>query len=77
MACAIIAIGAACEKQTPEKEPEKKPDPVQPAYKDKDKDKDVKLSTEFLAAKETVAAMGAGWNLGNTLDANSGDTTNM
>lgn len=77
MACAIIAIGAACEKQTPEKEPEKKPDPVQPADKDKDKDKDVKLSTEFLAAKETVKAMGAGWNLGNTLDANSGDTTNM
>lgn len=40
-------------------------------------DPEDKLSTTFLNAKENVAAMGAGWNLGNTLDANSGDTTNM
>ena len=38
---------------------------------------DEALSTEFLSASETVAAMGAGWNLGNTLDSHSGDTTNM
>ena len=69
--CAIIALGAACGKETPEKEPKKDPDPVQPAQKEE------KLSTAFLSARETVAAMGAGWNLGNTLDANSGDTTNM
>lgn len=35
------------------------------------------LPTDFLSAKETVAGMGAGWNLGNTLDSHSGDTTNM
>lgn len=79
VACAIIALAAACDKDTPESDPGKKPDPTQPTDKDKDKDKDkdVKLSTDFLTAKETVKAMGAGWNLGNTLDANSGDTTNM
>ncbi len=38
---------------------------------------DESLSTDFLSADETVAAMGAGWNLGNTLDSHSGDTTNM
>lgn len=38
---------------------------------------DEPLSTDFLTAYETVAAMGAGWNLGNTLDSHSGDTTNM
>lgn len=36
-----------------------------------------KLRTAFLSANETVKGMGAGWNLGNTLDAHSGDTTNM
>lgn len=35
------------------------------------------LSGDFLTAVETVAAMGAGWNLGNTLESHSGDTTNM
>lgn len=38
---------------------------------------DEPLSKNFLAAGETVAAMGAGWNLGNTLESHSGDTTNM
>lgn len=38
---------------------------------------DEALSTEFLSAGATVAAMGAGWNLGNTLDSHSGDITNM
>ena len=38
---------------------------------------DEPLSKDFLVASETVAAMGAGWNLGNTLDSHSGDTTNM
>lgn len=32
---------------------------------------------EFEAAKDAVKNMRVGWNLGNTLDATSGDTTNM
>ncbi len=31
----------------------------------------------FESAREAVLAMGAGWNLGNTLDSNSGDLNNM
>ncbi|MCR5130595.1 MAG: glycoside hydrolase family 5 protein [Prevotella sp.] len=34
-------------------------------------------SSEFETAKEAVANMAVGWNLGNTLDSNSGDTLNM
>jgi len=34
-------------------------------------------STEFETAKEAVKNMAVGWNLGNTLDSNSGDTLNM
>ncbi len=36
-----------------------------------------KLPTDFLTIRETVDNMGAGWNLGNTLDSHSGDTANM
>ena len=32
---------------------------------------------EFETAEQAVVNMGAGWNLGNTLDSNSGDTQNM
>ena len=32
---------------------------------------------EFETASEAVANMRLGWNLGNTLDSNSGDTSNM
>lgn len=34
-------------------------------------------NTEFEAATEAVKNMAVGWNLGNTLDSNSGDTLNM
>ena len=33
--------------------------------------------TEFQTAAEAVAAMGPGWNVGNTLESNSGDCSNM
>lgn len=73
MACAIIAAFSACEKKTANENP----DPKQKEEPDNPEPQKDPLSTAFLSARETVAAMGAGWNLGNTLDSNSGDTTNM
>jgi aryl-phospho-beta-D-glucosidase BglC (GH1 family) len=35
------------------------------------------VTDPFESAAEAVLNMGAGWNLGNTLDTNSGDTNNM
>lgn len=68
-ALALFAFAVSCEKQpTPYAEHKKKPVP-EPSVEE--------LSKEFLTAEQTVAAMGAGWNLGNTLDSHSGDTTNM
>ncbi len=77
--CIFLTVAVSCEKQGPkfgkedgtEHKPEPKPDP-EPQQKPADK-----LPTDFLNIKETVANMGAGWNLGNTLDSNSGDTTHM
>ena len=38
----------------------------------------ISLSAQtFETASEAVSNMGIGWNLGNTLESNSGDTTNM
>lgn len=75
--CILSATAVACVDNTAykvdktktqgEKEPEKEPETTP----------DEKLPTDFLSIKETVAKMGAGWNLGNTLDSNSGDTTHM
>lgn len=81
-AVVLLAAPAACiksdpysgdkndptQKDEPKKDDPGTGDPVEPTKK---------LPTEFLSAKETVANMGAGWNLGNTFDAHSGDTTNM
>lgn len=69
-AIVLLAAPAACVKPDPYSDDPEKEDPEV-------KDPADKLSTAFLSAKETVASMGAGWNLGNTLDAHSGDTTNM
>lgn len=75
----LIASAASCNKPGPD-DPVKptpvnpepvNPDPVNPEVPEEP------LSKDFLSAKETIAHMGAGWNLGNTYDANSGDTTNM
>ena len=75
----LIASAASCNKPTPD-DPVK-PDPVTPGPVTPDPDdpgdKEEPLSKDFLSAKETIAHMGAGWNLGNTFDAHSGDTTNM
>lgn len=66
----LLALMAACEKTTPNVERRTEPEPEPVPVTDE-------LSREFLSAENTVSAMGAGWNLGNTLDAHSGDTTNM
>lgn len=70
--CMLIATVPGCEKPEPDdnKQPEEEIEQEKPDISDK-------LPTAFLSAKETVSGMGAGWNLGNTLESNSGDTTNM
>lgn len=80
LACAFVFALASCEL-TPyagqDSNQEKKGDEGKEGGDDEGDEPQDKLSTAFLNARENVAAMGAGWNLGNTLDANSGDTTNM
>lgn len=69
-ACTLLFAFAACEGT----EPDKKEDDEKQEEQEPEQDK---LSTDFLSAQETVASMGAGWNLGNTLDSNSGALDNM
>ncbi len=71
--CLFLAAAEACEKQGPYFGKEDKTE----TGKVPEKNPADKLPTDFLSIKETVADMGAGWNLGNTLDSNSGDTTHM
>ena len=49
------------------------PEPSEPAEPSDPKP----VVTEFEPASQAVLNMGAGWNLGNTLDSNSGDCTHM
>ena len=76
----LTAVPQACVDPDPYNHdidiPGKKDEPDEPEKPIEKKDT-VKLPTAFLSAKETVGNMGAGWNLGNTFDAHSGDTTNM
>ena len=71
-ACVLLAVAFACGGTDPDD-----PEQQEQQQEETPEEKREKLSTAFLSAKETVANMGAGWNLGNTLDSNSGDTTNM
>lgn len=89
--CVLMAAAASCVKPDPytpqgggdepgQKDPDKPETPDEPDTPDTPDEPDTPtepLSKDFLSIKETVTAMGAGWNLGNTYDANSGDTTNM
>lgn len=80
--CALLMTAAACGSDDPYTgpEPQGKTDPAKPEEPEKPDEPEEQgepLSMDFLTAKETIKAMGAGWNLGNTLDANSGDTLNM
>ena len=84
-ACALMAVTAMCVSPDPYKPSgnhnnQEQPGPEKPDKPDDPADPEEPgeaLPTDFLSAVETVAGMGAGWNLGNTYDANSGDTTNM
>ena len=62
----MVCLAATCckpEEQRPEPTPsDPDPEPVE---------------TTFESAEEAVLHMGAGWNLGNTLDSNSGDLAHM
>ena len=60
---AWLACAAGCTPE--EKIPE--PEPPEPEH----------VETPFESAADAVAHMGAGWNLGNTLDSNSGSLDNM
>ena len=53
------------------------PDKERPVTPDPDPETPDPGVTDFESADEAVANMGAGWNLGNTLDSNSGDLTHM
>ena len=86
--CVLMAAAASCVKPDPytppgggdepgQKDPDKPDTPDTPDEPDEPDTPQEPLSKDFLPIKETVEAMGAGWNLGNTYDANSGDTTNM
>lgn len=71
---AVMAGG--CEKTpvTPEKEPQQEQqEPQQP----QEPEQPPKEEDAFESAGQAVLNMGAGWNLGNTLDSNSGDLDNM
>ena len=61
---AFLACVSGC---SPETRP--KPEPPEP--------EPTPIEAEFESAADAVAHMGAGWNLGNTLDSNSGSLDNM
>lgn len=85
--CLLLAAGTSCvdsdplknQNKEPDKEQEKDPDPQPGTDPDTGTDTGTEntLPTALLSIKETIANMGAGWNLGNTLESNSGDTARM
>ena len=77
---AVMAGG--CEKTpvTPEKEPQQEqqePQQPQQPQQPQEPEQPPKEEDAFESAGQAVLNMGAGWNLGNTLDSNSGDLDNM
>jgi len=69
-----------CEKVpvTPEKESkQQEQEPQQQGPQDPQDPQDPPQEDAFESAGQAVLNMGAGWNLGNTLDSNSGDLENM
>lgn len=76
-----VMVGG-CEKTpvTPEKEPQQEQqEPQQPEQpqQPQEPEQPPKEEDAFESAGQAVLNMGAGWNLGNTLDSNSGDLENM
>ena len=74
---AVMAGG--CEKTpvTPEKEPQQEQQEPQQPQQPQEPEQPPKDEDAFESAGQAVLNMGAGWNLGNTLDSNSGDLDNM
>lgn len=74
---AVMAGG--CEKTpvTPEKEPQQEQQEPQQPQQPQEPEQPPKEEDAFESAGQAVLNMGAGWNLGNTLDSNSGDWDKM
>ncbi len=79
--CTLLAAIAACEKPVPGREditvPDEEQEKDEGQEQEKEEEKGEGSDNKTLDIREAIKDMGAGWNLGNTLDANSGDTTNM
>ena len=77
LAASLLCLGVACctPKDVPEDDPPADP-PEQPTTP-QEPEKPYTDPSVFESAAEAVVHMGAGWNLGNTLDTNSGDVDNM
>ena len=78
--CIFAALAFGCrpmDTPTPpqEQSQDKTDETDKPDEPDKPDTPDV--TDPFESAAEAVLNMGVGWNLGNTLDTNSGDTNNM
>jgi len=77
---AFAVMVGGCEKVpvTPEKESkQQEQEPQQQGPQDPQDPQDPPQEDAFESAGQAVLNMGAGWNLGNTLDSNSGDLENM
>lgn len=72
----LAFVVAGCRKDPVETKPEEKPEtPVMP--QEPENPDEPEAPDPFEPASTAVVNMGAGWNLGNTLDSNSGDVNNM
>ena len=61
----------------PEKQTKPKEEKEEEKEKEGEETKPDVQEEEFTSAAEAVVKMGAGWNLGNTLDSNSGNAEHM
>ena len=81
MLCCVMALSfASCspsgEPDQPNKKPGvEKPEPEKPEPEKPEPEKPKQEVVSGLSAKEIVAMMGCGWNLGNTLDTEAADKT--
>ena len=69
-----LAVVAGC---SPQEKPDPEPLPPEPEPVPHEVEDPDPQDSEFEPASEAIVHMGAGWNLGNTLDSNSGSLDNM
>lgn len=78
---ALALAATACQKDPVETKPGEQPEtpvtPQEPEEPQQPEEPGEEETDPFESAAAAVADMGAGWNLGNTLDSNSGDAGNM